>query len=141
MSKAGYSRKARVYIPRCRKNDVPPPTFTIRRLTPLELLDITEKFSDPDETLDLGEIVEESSQDRKVKISLKMVNRFTKSKYMVLEEALTGWENVEDEDGLPIPFVKGNISCLDMDIVNELSEVAQGTIGPEETKNSEPPSV
>ncbi len=139
MSRAGFSREPRVYIPKCRKEDTPPPTFHIRRLNPLELLDISAKYSDENETVELGGIEDIGGGDRKVKISLKTVNNYTRSKYDVLARALTGWENIEDESGQSLPFSLDNIPYLDMDIINELSDVAQGTITANEAKNSQSP--
>lgn len=144
MSKAGFSKETRVYVPKCRKSDNPPPTFSLRRLNPLELLDITAKNSDENETIEIGGIEDDKSGkdgDRKIKISLKTINKLTKSKYDVLSLSLSGWSNIEDESGQPIPFSKEAIPYLDVDIVNELSEVAQGSISFEEVKNSEPPSA
>lgn len=140
MSKAGFSRKPRVYVPKCRKGDTPQPAFTLRRLSPLDLLDITEKYSDENETIELGGITEGGeSKEKSVKISLKTLNRFTRSKYAVLELALSGWENVFDEEDEPIPFSKEAIPFLDPDVVAELSDIAQGAIGEIEVKNSVAP--
>lgn len=137
MARAGFSIKPRHYIPKSRKSESTPPMFYIRRLNPLELQDISERIS-PDETIELGGISEGEGKDRTVKVSMKTLGRLVKAKYAVLEEALSGWENVEDEDG-PVSFSKEAIRCLDPDIVNELSDVAQGTITEEEAKNSESP--
>jgi len=146
MSKAGFSIKPRLYVPKCRKHETDPPQFTIRRLNPLELQDISEKYADADETIELGGIEEPKDQadekkDKTVKVKVSMLNRLARSRYDVLNMALSGWEKVEDEDGQPIPFSKEAIACLDGDIVNELSEVAQGGISAEEVKNSESPSA
>jgi len=144
MSRAGFSRKARTYIPKCRKSDPTPPIFTIRRLNPLEIQEISEKFSDANEEIELGGIAETGVGEgtpRTVKVKVSMLNKLVKAKYATLEKALSGWEHVEDENGEPIPFNKDNISCLDGDIISELSDVAQGAISEEVAKNSESPSV
>lgn len=140
MARSGFSIKPRTYVPKCRKSDPNPPSFLIRRLNPLELQDISERFSDENETIELGGI-EDGEAGKKVKVSVKVLGRFVRAKYAVLEEALSGWENVEDEEGNHIPFGKSMIPCLDQDIVNELSDVAQGTLGEEEAKNSESQSA
>lgn len=141
MSKAGFSTKPREYIPKCRKSDPNPPTFTIRRLNPLELTEISESLSDENETIELGGIEKEQDQERTYKVKVRVLNRMARAKYAVLEKALSGWRNVDDEDGEPIPFSKENIPCLDPDIVGELSELAQGSLTANEAKNSESPSL
>lgn len=141
MSRAGFSIKPRKYVPKCSMSEANPPIFTIRRLSPLELMDITAEFTDENETIELGGIATDSPDKKEgFKVSIKTVNKLVKSRFAVLKAALSGWERVEDEDGAPIPFSAENIPCLDPDIINELSEVAQGTIGKEEVKNSSTPS-
>lgn len=141
MSKAGFSKKVRVYVPRSRKEEQNPPLFHLRRLTPLEVLDISERFSDAGETIELGGIEDGTEKDKgTVKINLRTVNKMIKTKYAVLELALSGWERVEDEDGEVLPFSKENVQYLDPDIVSEMAEIAQGSLSGEEVKNSESPS-
>lgn len=147
MARAGYSKKPRLYIPKCRKNEANPPIFQVRRLSPPELIDISERFSDPNESFEFGGIAEPEApgekpgEPKKFKIQLKTINNLAKSKYAIVETAVSGWERVEDEDNQPMPFSRENISCLDSDIIEELADVAQGKISGEEVKNSVPPSV
>lgn len=135
--KVGFSKKPHIYIPAQFKGESAPPTFTIRRLSPLELMDISEKYSDANETIELGGIENPSEEEKTVKVSMSTINKMVKSKYAVLREALSGWENVDDEEGAPIEFSADNIECLDQDLINELSDVAQGVVTAEEAKNSE----
>jgi len=141
MSVAGFSKKPRVYVPQKMKGAANPPTFTIRRLNRLELLDISEKHSDPNETIDLGGIEEENGGERTMKVKVSFLNKLVRTKHDIVCLALTDWTNVEDEDGQPIPFSVENIAFLDNDLVNELSDVAQGVITEKEAKNSDSPSA
>jgi hypothetical protein len=147
MSKAGFSRKPRIYIPKCRKEEENPPRFSIRRLTPLEITEINESFGMGDEEVEFDtegkEVKDEDKGTDKgttIKVNIRLINKGTRVRFAVLEKALTGWEDVHDEDGEVIPFEKSNIPCLDLDIVNELSNVAEGAITKETEKNYETPS-
>ena len=150
MSRAGFSKKPHWYTPKCRRHEKNPPRFLIRRLSPVETMDINEYLGMGEESFEIQENekgetkavpTKESGEGGKVKIRFKLLYSNIKSKFEALKKAISGWEHVEDEKGEPIPFKADHVECLDMDIVNELSGVINGDISEEEEKNSEPPSL
>lgn len=131
MSKAGFSKKPRVFIPKCRKGDNPP-QFTIRRLDPLEVFDVMEVHGLAEDSFD------ETGAPRK---GLLSVARSLRVAYDYLKAGVVGWSNVSDEDGEEIPFSIENMRCLDIEVVMELSAAVQGAVQEDEAKNSSTPSA
>lgn len=135
MSAAGFSKTPISFIPKSRRADSPPPVFTIRRLGRKELAEIKVKvFGDEVVEFDISG----NKQAGSVKMALMAKNELYS--YATVEAAVSGWKDVSDKGGNPIPFNAENVDCLDQDIIAELVAIACGDVSEEDEKNSVTPS-
>lgn len=144
MNVTALSRKVRRHTPKELRGQTGAPVFMVRSLTRLENLEImsNSKVDIPadiaaggnleETTQKITEKLSEGSMDKLYKISLSNL----KTQLEILGVALSGWENIKDEDGDDLKFSKENIELLSDELIDDLVAEATGVTNEVTEKNS-----